>query len=86
MHFFQLERPTTTHTATLAYPAMAGEAAALLDELMGRTRNVIPGKEVRETEWSDVEVHQVSQSKTRVYFLATVFTGLQELPVWILSL
>jgi hypothetical protein len=35
---------------------MAGEAAALLDELMGRSRNVIPGKEVRETEWSDAEV------------------------------
>ena len=35
---------------------MAGEAAALLDELMGRSRNVIPGKEVREMDWSDGEV------------------------------
>lgn len=36
---------------------MAGEAAALLDELMGRTRNVIPGKDVHEIEWSDAEVY-----------------------------
>lgn len=66
---------------------MAGEAAALLDELMGRTRNVIPGKEVRETEWSDAEVRQVSQSPIHMCsWLATVFTGLQELPMWVLSL
>lgn len=36
---------------------MAGEAAALLDELMGKSRNVIPGKEVHEVEWWDSEVH-----------------------------
>lgn len=35
---------------------MAGEAAALLDELMGRSRNVIPGKEVHEVEWWNSEV------------------------------
>lgn len=35
---------------------MAGAAAALLDELMGRSRNVLPGKETQETDWSDAEV------------------------------
>jgi hypothetical protein len=32
---------------------MANAAAALLDELMGRGRNVLPGKEVQEMDWSD---------------------------------
>ena len=31
-------------------------AAALLDELMGRSRNVIPGKDVEEIDWSNAEV------------------------------
>ncbi|CAI7988996.1 Luc7-like protein 3 [Geodia barretti] len=35
---------------------MASAAAALLDELMGRCRNVIPGKEVQEMNWDDSEV------------------------------
>ena len=35
---------------------MATAAAALLDELMGRSRNVIPGKEAQELDWSDAEV------------------------------
>lgn len=35
---------------------MAGEAAALLDELMGKRRNALPGKDVKETEWWDLEV------------------------------
>lgn len=41
---------------------MAGEAAALLDELMGRTRNQIPGKDVREMDWSDAEVAIIDRS------------------------
>ena len=35
---------------------MAGEAAALLDELMGRSRNDIPGKDAREIDWNDPDV------------------------------
>ena len=35
---------------------MADEAAALLDELMGKRRNAVPGKETKETEWWDQEV------------------------------
>ena len=35
---------------------MASAAAALLDELMGRSRNVIPGKDVQEMNWDDSEV------------------------------
>lgn len=36
---------------------MAAEAAALLDQLMGRTRNTVPGDEdSKERRWSDSEV------------------------------
>ena len=36
---------------------MAGAAAALLDELMGRSRNVLPGKEVQEMDWTYPDVY-----------------------------
>ena len=36
---------------------MASAAAALLDELMGRSRNVLPGKEVQEMDWGHPEVN-----------------------------
>lgn len=35
---------------------MASEAAQLLDQLMGTTRNAVPGEDVRELSWSDEEV------------------------------
>ncbi len=35
---------------------MASEAAKLLDELMGRDRNAVPGEDSRELHWSDREV------------------------------
>ena len=49
---------------------MAGDAAALLDELMGRSRNVIPGKEVHEVEWCDAEVSQLCGRVAFWLFLA----------------
>lgn len=45
---------------------MAGEAAALLDELMGKSRNVIPGKEVHEVEWWNSEVHIWAHAIARI--------------------
>lgn len=35
---------------------MASEAAMLLDQLMGTTRNALPGENVKELNWSDEEV------------------------------
>ena len=35
---------------------MASEAAQLLDQLMGTTRNAVPGDDVKELRWSDEEV------------------------------
>lgn len=35
---------------------MALEAASLLDQLMGTTRNAVPGENVKELTWSDEEV------------------------------
>ena len=35
---------------------MASEAAALLDQLMGTTRNAAPGDKVKDTQWWDHEV------------------------------
>lgn len=35
---------------------MASEAAQLLDQLMGATRNAVPGEDVKEISWSDEEV------------------------------
>ena len=35
---------------------MAGEAAQLLDQLMGSSRNAVPGEEVKQLHWSDDEV------------------------------
>ena len=35
---------------------MASEAASLLDQLMGTTRNAVPGENVKELSWSDEEV------------------------------
>ena len=35
---------------------MASEAAQLLDQLMGTTRNAVPGEDVKELCWSDDEV------------------------------
>lgn len=35
---------------------MASEAAQLLDQLMGATRNAVPGEDVKELKWSDEEM------------------------------
>jgi len=35
---------------------MASDAARLLDELMGRNRNVHPSEDAKNIEWSDKEV------------------------------
>ena len=35
---------------------MAAEAAALLDQLMGSTRNAAPGDNVKQADWWDSEV------------------------------
>ena len=35
---------------------MANEAAMLLDQLMGSTRNAVPGDNVKELRWTDEEV------------------------------
>lgn len=35
-------------------------AAQLLDELMGRNRNVAPSEKTKELNWEDSEVRQVS--------------------------
>ncbi len=35
---------------------MASEAAQLLDQLMGASRNAVPGENVKEQHWSDEEV------------------------------
>lgn len=67
---------------------MAGEAAALLDELMGKSRNVIPGKEVHEVEWWDSEVHIWAcncEDSTVCVSYCSLILGVQESPVRILS-
>lgn len=38
---------------------MAAEAAALLDQLMGATRNANPGDDLKQPEWWDSEVWQL---------------------------
>ncbi len=45
----------TVHAAT-CQKKMASEAASLLDQLMGTTRNAVPGENVKELSWSDEEV------------------------------
>ncbi len=35
---------------------MASQAAVLLDQLMGMTRNAVPGDNTKELSWSDEEV------------------------------
>lgn len=63
---------------------MAGEAAALLDELMGKRRNVLPGKEVKETEWWDLEVSFRVQMATGL--TSSAHAGVQAFFVWVLPL
>lgn len=38
---------------------MSSEAAALLDQLMGRNRNAVDGDSVKQEHWSDPEVSTV---------------------------
>lgn len=41
----------------------AAAAAALLDELMGRNRNVLPNEKPKELNWEDPEVSSSSDAK-----------------------
>ena len=40
---------------------MASFAASLLDELMGRNRNLNPQDKPKETHWSDPEVYEITK-------------------------
>lgn len=46
----------------------AAAAAALLDELMGRSRNLAPTEQSSEVRWDDDEVSDVLNVKYRLYF------------------
>lgn len=42
----------------------AAAAAALLDELMGRNRNVLPNEKPKEINWEDSEVNNIKAYKS----------------------
>lgn len=47
-------------------------AAALLDELMGRNRNIAPNEKGRELNWEDTEVI-ISNSQLKRYYFLLIF-------------
>lgn len=59
-------------------------AAALLDELMGRNRNIAPNEKVKELNWEDPEVMH-TQSITITFTIIIIITVLQVLHGKILS-
>lgn len=59
-------------------------AAALLDELMGRNRNIAPNEKVKELNWEDPEVTH-TQSITFTFTIIIIITVLQVLHGKILS-
>ena len=52
---------------------MANAAAALLDELMGKSRNVVPGSDVKETEWWDSEVRLCGTQQLNKFLATCLF-------------
>lgn len=51
----------------------AAAAAALLDELMGRNRNVLPNEKPKELNWEDPEVSPRRRFISVSYFLCDLY-------------
>ena len=59
---------------------MTATAAALLDELMGRNRNIAPHEKVRELKWEDREVRNFyNRGYPQIFFLLKVIIRAHQL-------